>query len=448
MSLEGLVIIKLLKKLWGRAAPRHNPTIIPRSQHTISRADINPNALKVLYRLQESGFSAYLVGGGVRDLLLNGHPKDFDVATDAHPEQIKPLFRRCLLIGRRFRLAHVYFGRDIVEVATFRAAQVPNKMKKQPTDSILLKDNAYGTLEEDVWRRDFTINALYYNIADFSIVDYCGGMADLKQKLLRLIGEPIQRYHEDPVRLLRIIRFAGKLGFQIEPKTAAPIAKLAPLLQHVPAARLFDEILKLFHSGKAEATLELMRHYHLFQQLFPQTAASLEAHIPAAKALVIATCHTTDSRINQGLHVSPAFLFASLLWHPLQIRFQQLLNEKQHPGVAWHKASHEVLAAQIKLISIPRRYSSAIREIWDLQSRLEHMRAKQIHYFLNHPRFRAAYDFLVLRAATGENVAHAAEWWTKFQSANEIQRQQLIEELPKQQKRRRKKRVKKHESTH
>lgn len=415
------------------------PLIIPRAEHKVSRTDINPNALKVLYRLQDANFSAFLVGGGVRDLLLGGHPKDFDVATNAHPEQIKPLFRRCLLIGRRFRLAHVYFGRDIVEVATFRAADSDNKKKKRPTQNILLKDNAYGTLEDDVWRRDFTINALYYNIADFSIVDYCGGMTDLKQKLLRMIGDPVQRYHEDPVRLLRIVRFAGKLDFQIETKTAEPIAKLAHLLQHVPAARLFEEILKLFHSGKAERTLELMRHFNLFQQLFPQTAASVKANLPTAETLLIATCHATDSRINGGMHVSPAFLFASLLWHPLLLRDKQLQEKNYPPSVAWHKAAHDVLAAQIKLISIPRRYSSAIREIWHLQLDLERKQLKQIYSLLNHPRFRAAYDFLVLRAATGEDVAIAADWWTRFQSANETQRKQLLEELPKQKKQRRRK---------
>ncbi len=442
MSLEGFVIIKLLKRLWGRSTPTHTPTIIPRSEHTISRADINPNALKVLYGLHEAGYSAYLVGGGVRDLLLNGHPKDFDVATDAHPEQIKPLFRRCLLIGRRFRLAHVYFGRDIVEVATFRADHGHSKKKKPPTDSILLKDNVYGTLEDDVWRRDFTINALYYNIADFSIVDYCGAMSDLKQKLVRMIGDPNQRYHEDPVRLLRAVRFAGKLGFEIEPKTAEPITKLAPLLQHVPPARLFDEILKLFHSGKAEATLELMQRYHLLQYLFPQTVAALQTNAPAAETLLKATCHTTDIRINQGMHVSPAFLFASLLWHPMLVRLQHLQTENLPPNLVWHKACHAALAAQIKVISIPRRYSSAVREIWDLQPRLEKPNAKYVHAMLNHPRFRAAFDFLVLRAGSGENIGDAADWWTKFQTANEAQRHELLAELPKQNKHKRRRRKK------
>lgn len=388
--------------------------------------------MKVLYRLKDANFSAFLVGGGVRDLLLGGHPKDFDVATDAHPEQIKPLFRRCLLIGRRFRLAHVYFGHDIVEVATFRADHINSK--KSPKQRILQKDNVYGTLEDDVWRRDFTINALYYNITDFSIVDYCGGMKDLKQKLVRIIGDPVQRYHEDPVRLLRVLRFAGKLSFQIERKTAEPITELASLLQHVPPARLFDEILKLFHSGKAEKTLELMRHYNVFQQLFPQTATCLQEN--TAEKLLIATCQTTDTRINTGLHVSPAFLFASLLWHPLQRAIKQLQEKNYPPGVAWHKAAHAVLAAQIKLISIPRRYTSAIREIWDLQLSLERRLLKQIHALLNHPRFRAAYDFLVLRANIEANIP-AADWWTKFQEANEVHRKQLLEELPKQNKKRR-----------
>lgn len=443
MCYEDSAIIKLLKKLFKRE-PLPPATIIPRSEHSISRANINPNAIKVLYTLKDAGYSAYLVGGGVRDLLVAAKnlstlpPKDFDVVTNAHPEQIKPLFRRCLLIGRRFRLAHVYFGREMVEVATFRAQQAKRK-QLHSKHGMLLRDNVYGTLVEDVWRRDFTINALYYNIQDFSIVDYCGGITDLNHKIVRMIGDPTQRYQEDPVRLLRAVRIAAKLEFQIESATEAPIRTLAPLLQQVPPARLFEEVLKLFHSGKAFHTLELLRHYDLFPQLFPQTVQSLQQ--PHAEALLKLACQTTDKRINSGKHVSAAFLFASLLWHPLQNLLQEFITQGHQPAEAFFIAAHKVFALQIKTISIPKRFSIAAKEIWGLQSRLQNCYLKQIPRLLNHPRLRAAYDFLVLRAATGEAVSNAANWWTKFLEANEQEKQQLLAALPKQPQKRRRKRV-------
>lgn len=414
--------------------------MIPRSAHGISRSNINPNALKVLYRLKESGFSAYLVGGGVRDLLVGLHPKDFDIVTNAHPEQIKPLFRSCILIGRRFRLAHVRFGRDIIEVATFRAAQDPiaNTKHHHSKHGMLLRDNVYGTIEEDVWRRDFTVNALYYNIADFSIVDYCNGMKDLNNKTLRMIGDPAQRYHEDPVRLLRAVRLAAKLNFTLAPETEAPVIKLAPLLQHVPAARLFDEVLKLFHSGHALQTLQLLRHYHLFPQLFPQTARCLaKENNTNAEVLLTLTCQTTDDRINSGKHVSPAFLFASLLWHPVQTRTKELIAQRTLPALAQQNAAHEIVSAQLKIISVPRLFSTAAREIWALQFRLERCYAKQVTRLVEHPRFRAAYDFLVLRAASGERVTESAQWWTTYLATEEAERPALLEKLPRPSKPRR-----------
>lgn len=391
--------------------------------------------MKVLYRLRDAGFSAYLVGGGVRDLLLGRQPKDFDVATDARPEQVKKIFRSCLLIGRRFRLAHVRFGYEIVEVATFRAnsASKFNKQLQTAEHGMILRDNVYGTLEEDAERRDFTINALYYNIADYSIVDYCGGFADLDQKIIRIIGDPRQRYHEDPVRLLRAIRFAGKLGFQIDAATEAPIAELAPLLKHVPAARLFDEVLKLFHSGHAAHIVPLLRQHHLFEQLFPQLAACLaEDKMPFTENILMLTCQNTDARIAADKPVSPGFLFAALLWQPLQKSIQHYLQEGQPIAAACHLAGHEALARQMEQITIPRKFSVMVREIWDLQHRLHKKNPKSVNRVISHPRFRAAYDFLLLRAEAGENnILPLAKWWQRFYEADSATRQQLLEKTAK-----------------
>jgi poly(A) polymerase len=432
-----------LKKIFGfrASAPRLEATIIPRDQHSISRRNISQNALKVMYRLNNAGYSAYLVGGSVRDLLLGRIPKDFDVATNARPEQVKRLFRNSLLIGKRFRLVHVRFGHEIIEVATFRAMTTKlNKHRQQAQHGMLLRDNVYGTLEEDAERRDFTINALYYNIEDLSLVDYCGGVADLEQKMLRIIGEPRQRYHEDPVRLLRVIRFAGKLGLNIEPATEEPIAELAPLLQHVPAARLFDEILKIFHSGHASEILPLLRRHKLFEQLFPQVAACLNSeHAPQVEQLLTLVYKNTDARINENKAISAGFLFAALLWYPLQQLTQQLLTQEQPSGLARNSATHEVIARQIEQITIPRRFSIMIREIWDLQYRFTKMHPKRVIRLAAHPRFRAGYDFLLLRAQVEEDVKPLADWWQQFYEADTTQRQQLLEKsnLPKTKKRRR-----------
>ena len=295
------------------------PTIIPRPEHSISRAGISPNALKVLYRLKSAGFAAHLVGGGVRDLLLGREPKDFDVATDARPEEVHRLFRNCRLIGRRFRLAHVHFGPEIIEVATFRAAGVAEEVDEFHLDNgRIVRDNVYGNIEEDAWRRDFTVNALYYNVADFSVVDYTDGMTDLRQGVLRLIGDPERRYREDPVRMLRAVRFASKLGFRVEPQTEAPLFELGHLLADIPSSRLFEEVLKLFFGGVALQTFEQLRHYGLFGLLFPLTETSLsreEEHFP--RTLVSHALANTDERVADGLPVSPTFLFAALLWDPL-----------------------------------------------------------------------------------------------------------------------------------
>lgn len=367
------------------------------------------------------------MGGCLRDILLNQKPKDFDIATNASPENIKKLFRNCLLIGRRFRLAHIRFGREIIEVSTFRAQSKKKSFKhrKIAAHGMLLRDNVYGTIEEDVWRRDFTMNALYYNIADFSLVDYCGGLADIQHKIVRIIGEPRLRYQEDPVRLLRAIRFAGKLNFQLDAATAEPIQELAPLLRHVPPARLFEEVLKLFHHGQALKTYHLLHHYHLLNELFPR--AHQDSLENATDKLLELACDNTDKRIHQGKTVSPAFLFAVFLWPTVQTKAQQLITQHTPTFIAYQQAVSYALSKQQKLITIPRRYSTAIREIWDVQHRLLQRRPFMLHRLMNHSRFRAAYDFLLLRAEIKEIDPEIANWWTLFLEADEETRKQLIQ---------------------
>ena len=408
----------------GSIKTRTQPDIITRAEHTISRGNISPNALKVLYRLKESGYQAHLVGGGVRDLLLGREPKDFDIATDAVPEDVRRLFRNCRLIGRRFRLAHVLFGREVIEVATFRALQDDGDKEDVGERHIdvegrIVRDNVYGNIEDDALRRDFTVNALYYNIADFSITDYARGMQDIDAGLLRLIGDPVTRYREDPVRMLRAVRFATKLGFRIEKTSEEPIVQLAPLLGDIPPARLFDEMLKLFMGGHALANFEMLRHYTLFGQLFPLTEEALtheEEHFPLT--LISRGMENTDTRIAQGKPVTPAFLFALFLWQPVRERAARLEAGGQHKAEALQHAGSQIITEQAAIMSLPRRYSLPMREIWMLQLRLENTGGRRSMRVLAHPRFRAAYDFLLLRGEAGEVSAEAGEWWTELQEKN------------------------------
>lgn len=405
------------------------PLIIPRDEHCISRSLISDNALKVLYRLHKAGYQAHLVGGGVRDLLLGREPKDFDVATDATPEQVRSLFRNCRLIGRRFRLAHVHFGPEIIEVATFRGNAAPERDGEEIEDEdagadhlrddetgLILRDNVYGTLEEDAFRRDFTINALYYNIADFTVVDYTGGMQDLREGVLRMIGDPVRRYREDPVRMLRAVRFAAKLGFRVHPDSEQPIFELGHLLAEVPPARLFDEVLKLFLGGTGVQTFELLRHYGLFARLFPMTEEALaheEQHFPLT--FLIRALENTDARIAESKPVTPAFLYAALLWEPVRRRAAELQQEGFSEHDALVAAGEEIWQRQQAHVAIPRRFATPMREIFQLQARLPHTRGKRPLRTMAHPRFRAAYDFLLLRAQCGEADPALAEWWTRFQ---------------------------------
>ncbi len=392
------------------------PKIIPSLEHGICRADISENALKVLYRLKNAGYGAYLVGGGVRDLLLGLKPKDFDVATDARPEQVRELFRNCRLIGRRFRLAHVHFGGEIIEVSTFRASHndaIAGEGHEE--DGRIIRDNVYGKLDDDVWRRDFTVNALYYNIEDDSVVDYVGGIQDIQNRQLRLLGIAEDRYREDPVRMLRAIRFATKLGFAIHPISEQPIRELASLLEDIPAARLFEEFLKLFMSGHSSETYKQLREYGLFATLFPQTEEMLNQGNEYIHKLLTNAFKNTDKRLAEDKPVTPAFLLAALLWVPVR----NLANDHESNGLsemdAIHLASDAVISHQIRSTSMPRRLTHMARDIWALQTRLKNRRGKRPLKLLTHQRFRAAYDFLLLREEAGEDVQELAEWWTEFQ---------------------------------
>ncbi|WP_268410375.1 polynucleotide adenylyltransferase PcnB [Alteromonas sp. a30] len=409
---------------------------MPRSEHSISREDISANALKVLYRLHNSGYQAYLVGGCVRDLLLGEHPKDFDVVTDATPEQIKGLFRNCRLIGRRFRLAHIVFGREIIEVATFRGHHEPqateDKAGKKTTSHLnqhgqLVRDNVFGSIEEDAERRDFSFNAMYYNIADYSITDFANGQDSLSKREIRIIGDPETRYREDPVRMLRAVRFAAKLGMKIEENTAKRIPELAPLLANIPAARLFEEISKLLLSGSGLKTFHLLDEYKLFGQLFPQLQPFLDNPEGREFKMLEKVLSNTDNRINSGLRITPAFFYAACLWFCVEERQQQHIAEGGLPPFdAFNLAITDVLAIQMQRIMIPKRFTTPIRDIWHLQQRLNRRLGRRAYITLEHPRFRAAYDFLLIRAEIeGGELIELAQWWTEFQSASPSKQKKL-----------------------
>jgi poly(A) polymerase len=428
--------------------------VIPRAEHSISRAAISPNALKVLYRLKESGYQAFLVGGAVRDLLLGITPKDFDVATNALPEEVRRLFRNCRLIGRRFRLAHVHFGREIIEVATFRAAAAPEREDAESSEADpeaeantaaadesehraidstgrILRDNIYGTIEEDVWRRDFAANGLYYNIEDFSIWDFVDGVSDVRARRLKLIGDPQTRYREDPVRMLRAVRFAAKLDFSIEPGTEQPIGQLANLVDGVPPARLFDEALKLFLSGFGAKSYRLLLQYGLFEHLFPLSAAAfaLPPYAYAQQMLELGLANT-DARIAEGKPVTPTFLFAVLMWGAVL----REMNEQQAgpaPDLAQlMQACDKVLRAQQSRVAIPRRFAVPMRELLMLQPRFNRRSGVKSLSLLQHPRFRAAYDFLLLRAQVGVADPELAQWWTDIQLLPQEERVALVQARP------------------
>lgn len=434
-------MLKWFKKQIVRGGKRTSggaPHIIGRDHHTISRKNISRNALKVLYKLNDAGFAAYLVGGGVRDLLLERRPKDFDIATDATPEQVKRLFRNSRLIGRRFRLAHVFFGRDIIEVATFRGPNVEDA--KTSDQGMILRDNVYGTLEEDAWRRDFSINALYYNIADFSVVDYTGGVPDIKKKTLRIIGEPDQRFREDPVRMLRAVRFAAKLDFDIEKRCEKSIDKLGGLLEDISSARLFDESTKLFLSGHGVESFQELRHYDLFYTLYPEIDERLNDH-PEFEKFIEVAMQNSDRRIANNRPVTPAFLIAVLLWPEVKLQADGHGAQGGAYLQALQQEGDHALHNQQKRTAAPRRFTAQAREIWVVQQRL--IMQRQPYKLFEHPRFRAAYDFLLLRAESGESeLQELVDWWTRFQEVDSEARKAMVNKLGGggQKKRRRRKR--------
>jgi poly(A) polymerase len=431
------MIKRFIRRVLG--LPSEGIVRVPRGRHGLARESITPAAAKVCTVLREGGYSAYVVGGAVRDLLLGISPKDFDIATDARPEQIKPLFRRALLIGRRFRLVHVMIGPETVEVSTFRGAD-PQTAEKDEHGRVL-RDNVFGTQVEDARRRDFTVNALYYDPHTEEVLDFHGGLADLKKRVLRVIGEPETRYREDPVRMLRAVRLAAKLGLTLDRQTREPIAEMAPLMERVPPARLFDEMLKLLLSGHASACLRQLRDVGLHKGLLPLLDVILEQ--PLGERFVTLALAQTDQRVLDDRPVSPAFLFAALLWHEVLAAWKAREKRGERSIPALEAAMDEVLDVQCEKLAITRKLTATMREVWSMQPRFEQRSGQRAYRLLELPRFRMAYDFLALRAASGEVPAELEAWWRAFQAADPESRQAML--LPDQgpRKRRRRRRGKK-----
>jgi poly(A) polymerase len=430
------MIRRLIARLLPGKAGHGEPRIYGPADHPIRRDQISHGALQVTRRLQEAGFKAFIVGGAVRDLLLGIEPKDFDIATDAEPERVKPLFRRAFLIGRRFRLVHVHAGAETLEVATFRAAQT----RDDATDEHgrLLSDNVYGTQAEDAVRRDFTINALYFDPATEEVWDFVGGVADIRARRLKLIGAPVTRLREDPVRMLRAVRLAAKLGVAIDPKTAAPIPKLAELIQNVPPARLFEEMQKLLLSGHATETLRSLRAHGLHHGLLPLLDVILEQ--PLGTRFIELALASTDERVRADRPVSPAFLFACLLWHEVLPTWNAANAKGDKPIPALFAAMDVVLERQAKQLAIPRRFEATIKEIWSLQPRFLQRSGQRPFRLLEHPRYRAGWDFLDLRCKSGElegELANLADWWDRFADAGQAEREAMLrpDEGPKKRRR-------------
>ena len=419
------LIDRIMNRKTPRAAVRDRPKSYRGSEHGVHIEDVPDSAMRTCETLQKAGFKAYVVGGGVRDLMLGLKPKDFDVATDATPDQVRALFRRSRIIGRRFQIVHVMFGRDTIEVSTFRAIQDAAETDEHGR---VLRDNVWGTQAEDAARRDFTINALYYDPVADTVLDFHNGVRDLEHKTLRMIGDPAARFREDPVRMLRVARFTAKLGFRIEPKTRRPIGELATLLQNVPAARLFDEMLKLLLSGQAMAGLQELRREGLHHGLLPMLDLILEQ--PDDERFVTAALAATDARVRADKTTSPGFLFATLLWQPVRARWQAGVARGEHSIPALSAAIDSVLDEQAERIAIQRRFIADMREIWMQQARFERRTGRSPYALVEHLRFRAAYDFLLLRCQSGEAPAELGEWWTAFAAADRDGREALLARAP------------------
>jgi poly(A) polymerase len=443
------MIRRWLNKVLGKPACPTEPRIFPIEQHGIRRSSIHPCALKVTRTLKEGGFAAFVVGGAVRDLLLGGEPKDFDVATNASPEEVRRLFRRARLIGRRFQIVHVYCGPDTIEVTTFRAHTTQSDeedARVTAEDGMLLRDNVFGSQHEDAARRDFTVNALYYDPEKEEIWDYHDGVGDAHKKVLRMIGDPTTRYREDPVRMLRATRFAAKLDFHIAPDTRAPIASLAPMLERIPPARLFDEMMKLLLSGHSERGLRQLRAEGLHHGILPMLDSILDD--PKRQHFLHAALHDTDERVRQGQSASPAFMLACLLWFDMQSQWQTDLKGGKAEQPALYDAMDDTLERQREVLAFPRRLDGMIKEIWSLQHRFEQRSGSRPYRLLAHPRFRAGYDFLKLRAQGEDVAAELPDWWDRFQDADEDERAAML--LPVSSstaKRRRKRRSRKPDSS-
>ncbi|WP_342117966.1 polynucleotide adenylyltransferase PcnB [Pseudoduganella sp. OTU4001] len=416
------MIKKFIRKILGVKQKGNELVVLGPKEHGIDPRMVSNNAIRVTSTLQEAGFEAFVVGGAVRDLLLGVKPKDFDVATNATPEQVKRLFRRAFIIGRRFQIVHVMFGQDLLEVTTFRGTATDNAPKDE--HGRVLRDNTFGSQAEDAERRDFTINAMYYNPATQEVLDYHGGIEDIRSKTLRIIGQPEARYREDPVRMLRVVRFAAKLNFSIERSTAEPIGVMAPLIDNVPAARVFDEMLKLLTSGQALACLQQLRKEGLHHGLLPMLDVVLEQ--PMGTKFVTLALDSTDKRVMAGKTVSPGFLFASLLWHQVLEKWQAYQAAGELTIPALHLAADEVLESQTEKLAIQRKIGSDMRDIWAMQPRFERRNGKNPYKLLEHLRFRAGYDFLLLRCASGEIDRELGDWWTAFYEADESVRAELV----------------------
>ncbi len=426
----------MIRRLLARLIPGRpatTPRVFGPDAHPVRRSQLSRGATEVTRKLQHAGFKAFIVGGAVRDLLLGLVPKDFDIATDATPEQVKPLFRRAFIIGRRFRLVHVLAGPETIEVSTFRGRQTGDDAADE--HGRLLHDNVFGEQAEDAVRRDFTINALYFDPATESVWDYVGGVHDIKTRKLRLIGDPATRYREDPVRMLRAVRLASKLGIDIEKKTAAPIPALAALINNVPPSRLFDEMEKLLLSGHAVESLKNLRQHGLHHGVLPLLEVILEQ--PLGSRFIELAFANTDERVRAGKPVNPAFLFATLLWHEVLASWNAAKANGERPIPALFAAMDRVLAQQAERLAIPRRFEAAIKEIWVLQPRFEQRAGQRPFRLLEHPRFRAAYDFMWLRGHSGEIPVELVDWWERFQSADSAERERMLrpDEAPRKRRR-------------
>ena len=436
------MIRKLLRKVFRRAAPgpADGPALIPVQIHGIPIERVSPAARKVCTALQDAGFKGFIVGGAVRDLLANLTPKDFDIATSATPEEVRRLFRRSRIIGRRFKIVHVMIGAEMMEVSTFRSAREADASSTDEHGRIL-HDNVFGSQEEDALRRDFTVNALYYDPTTEQILDYHHGVADLQQKTLRMIGDPKVRYREDPVRMLRAVRLGAKLGPTIDPAASRPIREMASLMDNVPAARLFDEMLKLLLSGHAVKCLKQLREEGLHHGLLPLLDVILEQ--PMGERFVWASLENTDERVREGKPVSPGFLFATLLWHEVLANWDARKARGEHTHPALFEAMDEVLSVQGEKLAITRRIAGDIKDIWALQPRFEKRAGKAPFRLLEQPRYRAGWDFLRLRAISGEIDMAQVEWWSEFAHASGNTREGMLTEpepgAPRKRRRRRRK---------